>query len=469
MSLTLRKLQRMLSKSAKTIRDVKFTDPRERAEFAAFIKGKYAEEFTHPVLRQTNVREECPCGNCGPRTVNNITALIDRLTKRHGHRATLSQLLEPRNKFGQQQAGGGKSKGEPQEEPQQAPSGGFDPPPARDTAAEPPQPEKWEPTPPEAETPKPKTERENLSDEEKDLREQLAQLEKQKADAKARGGLKASAIDLAIKKTRKQLKDARKKASKISGVAGIENGPSLEARRRAAGTHGRLRVVPPQLRNKTAELINRLVHESGAAGDRLTPIPILSARKVVKRMLVRRPLGNAFKEDSNAGRPVTLFLPDVSPSCARQAQAACDVANAAGYAGVSGSDVLVFPHSNGEVEEDYVPWFNGRPNLANLTKTIAMFSEITSGRSRYNIRVVVAIGDHDAVGLYQEIAALKKVVRVVWLHNMPAGHRRPTVVPSDANNLYGDGWTDETRNKVTMIYGCVDQAAILGGLELALS
>jgi hypothetical protein len=388
MSLTLRKLQRMLSKSVKTTRDVRFTDPRERAEFAEFIKGVYAEEFTSPLLRQGHVRENCPCGNCGPKTVNNITALIDRLTKRHGHRATLSQLLEPRNKSGRAQGGSGKSNGAPQEEPQQAPSGGFDPPPAKDTGAEPPQPENWEPTPAAQETPKPKTERERLSDEEKDLRARLKELEKQKAAAKARGSLQASAIDVVIKKARKQLKDARKQASKISGVAGIESAPSLEARRRAAGTHGRLRVVPPQLRNKTAELINKLVHESGAAGDRLTPIPILSARKVVKRMLVRRPLGNAFKEDSNAGRPVTLFLPDVSPSCARQAQAACDVANAAGYAGVSGSDVLVFPHSNGEVEEDYVPWFNGRPNLANLTKTEALFSEITSGRSRYNIRIV---------------------------------------------------------------------------------
>jgi hypothetical protein len=121
------------------------------------------------------------------------------------------------------------------------------------------------------------------------------------------------------------------------------------------------------------------------------------------------------------------------------------------------------------VEEDYVPWFNGRPNLANLTKTEALFSEITSGRSRYNIRIVVAIGDHDAAELYREIAALKKVVRLVWLHNIPVSRRRPTVVPSDANNLYGENWTAETRNKVTMIYGCVDQASILGGLELALS
>lgn len=463
MSVTLRQLQRMLSKSLKTTDRIAFSDENDGREFVRLLDKIKGVEFSEPVFENGEVRERCGCANCRPRAFRDAVSFVDKLTKKFGHNATISQLLQPRNKTAEKP---------PPEQPPPAPSGAFESrPPAENSleAAEPPQPENWQPTPAPPEKPRTKTDREKFAEGEQRLREEMAKLREKLAAQKATGTLRAAETELALRKLRRQLKDARKQASKINGVSGIEGGPSLQARRRAAGTHGRLRVVPPQLRTKTAELINRLVHESGAAGDRLTPIPVLSARKVVKRMLVRRPLGNAFKEDSNSGRPVTLFLPDVSPSCARVAQASCDVANAAGYAGVSGSDVLVFPHSNGEVEPEYVPWFNGRPNLMGTAKTTAAFEELIAGRSRYNIRVVVAIGDHDAEEVYRQIVALPKVVRLVWLHNHKPGGRLPVIAQPQEVALPSRTWTDALRSKTTMVFGCSDQTTILRGLELALS
>lgn len=485
MGVTLRQLQRMLSRSKKTNDRVKFASEDERKEFNAFAKEFFRREFKRPEFHDGFVVEACTCPQCSSVRAA-IGGAIDRLARKNGHGTTLAELVRLKKKLPPGQlrhmpSGGSGSS--------QAPSGGFSPPPPADrqaqatqagagsqtsTASEEPSQssssEPFTPTPaPAPMPPKPKTEQEKLADEEKRLRDEIKEIEKQRAAAQKRGSLQASSLEVLQKKAKKALKDTRQRVSKINGALGAEVGPSLQARRRAAGTHGRLRAVSPQLRNQTAELINQLMCESGAAGDRLTPIPILSSRKIVKRMLVRRPLGNAFKEDSNSGRPVTLFLPDVSPSCARVAQEACDVANAAGYAGISGSDVLVFPHSNGIVESEYVPWFNGRPYLVNKAKVKALFDDLTGGRSRYDIRVVVAIGDHDAAELYRDLAEMKRVLRVVWLHNV-GGRSGPQIAPPTPG-MFGrmKPWSEEAAAKTTLVYGCINQKTILSGLKLAIS
>ena len=478
MGVTLRQLQRMLSRSKKTDNRVQFATIADAKEFQTFAMEFFRRGFQIPEFHRGAAVERCTCTNC-QQTKLVIDRAIDRLARKNGHNMTLEELVRLKKKPPPPQTQSSPAT------PSQAPSGGFSPPPpkpdssappqqgsanSQQPAAESPQPAQRPepPTPPPAPAPpKPKTEREKLADEEKKLRDEIKEIEKRKAAAKKRGSLQASAMDVLQKKAKKTLRDTRKKMSKISGALGAEVGPSLQARRRAAGTHGRLRAVSPQLRNQTAELINQLMCESGAAGDRLTPIPVLSTRKIVKRMLVRRPLGNAFKEDSNSGRPVTLFLPDVSPSCARVAQEACDVANAAGYAGVSGSDVLVFPHSNGIVEPEYVPWFNGRPYLVSKANVKALFTDVVEGRSRYDIRVVVAIGDHDAVEMYRGLAAMKKVLRVVWLHNI--GRSGPTIAAADPYKFGRTAWSLDEAAKTTLVYGCRNQKTILAGLKLALS
>jgi hypothetical protein len=216
-----------------------------------------------------------------------------------------------------------------------------------------------------------------------------------------------------------------------------------------------------------AELINRLVMQGGTAGESFGPIPVISATKLVKRMVVRRPLANALKEDTIAGRPVTLFLPDVSPSCGEQAQDACDLANAAGYSGIAGSDVLVLPHFNGGVsdDEEYIPWFNGRPAATSTEGAEKLFEEVCGGKSSYRVRVAVFIGDHDAVDRYGDIAALQSVTRVLWLHNASVNNGRR---PEPAGREFLPAWRPEAMSKLSMVVNCLDRQRMLTGFDTAL-
>lgn len=291
--------------------------------------------------------------------------------------------------------------------------------------------------------------------------EQLAAAQKAVKDARR---APKTAKCMAARKAQHMLKAARRAVSFDRAAA--ESAPSLEARRVIAQSHGRLRSVPVALRVRIATIINRLVGTAGAAGGNVSTIPVYDSRRLVKRMLVKRPLANALKEDVISGRPVTLFLPDISPSCARQAQAACDMANAAGYAGVSGSDVLVLPHSNGCIEghaDEYIPWFNGKPVGVRGEALINLFNAITTGRSAYKIKVVVAIGDHDAVDMYAQLAAIRRVTQLVWLHN--SGPRRAKLANGDD---FSGLWPEESCNKLKLVYGCHNQNQMLRGLDLVI-
>lgn len=269
-----------------------------------------------------------------------------------------------------------------------------------------------------------------------------------------------------VHEARRKLQTARRLAS--HNRAAQASSPSLAARKMIAGAHGRLQRVPPKLRQQVADLINRLVDRGGRAGETFAPIPVLSARKLVQRMVVRRPLPNALKEDSMTGRPCVLFLPDVSPSCAEQAQIACDLANAAGYAGVSGSDVLVFPHSNGEVDstENYIPWFNGKPVATDPGQVNRLFEQICGGQSCYRVRVVVFIGDHDAAEQYHRVIGLKSVTRALWLHNYFSGKY---AVPEPAESGIVPDWQPELLSKLSMIQGCTNLPTMLKGFKIALA
>jgi len=461
---TLRQFQRLISAAKK--QEGRVYPPRGAVHtIRDFAKAMWDVQLDEPVVTRTGRLIE---RHDMDRKVSRPSRTIDRLVRLHGPNTPLSKFIESEPEPPPSMGDGGESEdnpfsGDPDSVCREA-----------NAANESPQhDEQWEPTPPPPDPPPaPKTKEEKQADLLQQLREQLKQLQQGQPAAdnassspRAEERLKKARHE-EIKRLQADIREAAKKQSKMADVRGKTSGPSLDARRRAAGTHGRLRRVPTALRNKTADIINRLVSETGVAGDRLSPIPVLSPRKVVKRMVVRRPLSNALKEDCNSGRPVTLFLPDVSPSCERQAQIACDISNAAGYAGVSGSDVLVFPHSNGEVESEYVPWFNGRPKLVHNKEVHALFREITTGDAAYDIRVVVAIGDHDAVDLYGQIAARRQVRRFVWLHNWVTDNYRPKVTPPDS--LSHLSWSLEAKAKTTFVAGCVNQETILGGLELSL-
>lgn len=302
-----------------------------------------------------------------------------------------------------------------------------------------------------------------------------AQSPQQQKLAAARQALQAAAASLAenpqsaqaqraLQAANQQMKQTRAEASYDS--SGEAAGISLVARKNVSRGVARLRNVPPPLRQKMAELINRLVAQGGVTGETLGPIPVLSAKKLVKRMVVRRPLANALKEDIVTGRPVTLFLPDISESCAEQAQPACDLANAAGYAGLPGSDVLVMPHYNGNVKSriNFVQWFNGKPAATKIDDAVALYKQVCRGESRFKVRVAVFVGDHDAVDQYGDVAELPTVTRVIWLHPyyLPKG----LIAPAPAKLL--PKWAPDAMAKLSMIAGCIDKPSMLAGFDMAL-
>lgn len=268
-----------------------------------------------------------------------------------------------------------------------------------------------------------------------------------------------------VKTARRDMRRARKKLS-AKQTAASKSAPSFQSRRTIAKATGRLQRVPGPLRNKMAGLINRLVMRGGTAGESLSPIPVTSAPKLVRRMVVRRPLPNALKEDTVAGRPAILFLPDISPSCESQAQIACDLANAAGYAGTSGSDVLVFPHSNGcvERESEYTPWLNGKPMTTETKEITKIFDSVIHGRSEFLIKVIICLGDHDAEELYRDLCTqIPKLHRLIWLHNI--GDKAPR--PITGGRLFPN-WRAEAIDKLIMIGGCENRPKMIKGLEIAI-
>lgn len=471
---TLRHLQRYISSAARTNLDRYFRSlpPDTRREANAFLGTMFGPGTEGVRILPAGSLVTYDAGG-NKRVYHDFRSRVDKLVRQHGPNRTLSSFLPPPPKPPEQPSSGNenqRSSGQQQARPQSGQNSGESPSPqsgqpqsGSPQAGKPnPQPEAeepWVPTPPAPPPPpKPLSEAEKQAQTLESLRQQLEDIRQQKKES---AGEMAKQIE---KMKKAEIKAARKRQSRIACKHGKETGPSIQARQRAAGTCGRLRKVSPKLRARVADLINQLVDIKGSAGDSLITIPVLSARKVVKRLVVRRPLGNAFKEDSNAGRPVTLFLPDVSPSCSRQAQIACDISNAAGYAGVSGSDVIVFPHSNGAVESEYVPWFNGQPKMVSRKEVSTLFHDLTLGQTPYEIRAVVAVGDHDAYNLYRSIAARVGVKRFVWLHNLPS-RTGPTVVPP---TLHGHEWPSTALDKTTMVVGCRDEESILRGLELSL-
>lgn len=475
MGLTLRQTQRMLSASMKNPDALLGSGERELAMLGRFWGGA---GFMTAAVKNGCIVNACWCQNCQRNPsdpVTNVQSFVDSLCRQYGPNTSVAAALDDLMKTQTQGQGSGQSGDNGDKNDEQSSDNEQSSDSSSSTRAQ-------------QSDPRAEAKARDAADawqEEEARRQRMEERARQEAEAeKARKAAEAKAAAAALAEAKRALKNAKagrgspwtasralKNARRAvsTATATVAGGPSLEARRKLAAANGRLRRVPTKLRARMAELINRLMGSSGAAGGSVSPIPVYDSRKLVKRMLVRRPLPNALKEDVVTGRPVTLFLPDVSPSCAAQAQDACDIANAAGYAGVSGSDVLVLPHSNGcvsEYEDSYVPWFNGKPVNLRQTEWSRLFMQIVEGRSKYKIRVVVAVGDHDAADMYKQLAALKSVMRLVWLHNDAVeGNRGPHVARTPTNFL---GWSQDLINKTTLVWGCDNQYQMIRGLDLAL-
>jgi hypothetical protein len=481
MAITLREMQKFLSLSRRdgVVDSALYPWRKTVARFANFVAGH--KRFRRVVLDRGLIVNTCTCNECvfAGRTTN-PQSLVDSLTRRYGPYADLDDVLndleraaaEKQPQQPQQNEQSQHEQPAQEQEPQNQQSQGGqgsdsdqDGDPDPDGAGEPdaqsqPQPgqSRAQPTgsaPESSQQPHPQQVLQQMKEA---FREAVRTAQRQPNCPVAANNLRQA---------KKLLRETRKRVSVKPRP--VREGPSLSARKHLTTSHGRLRRVPQNLRSQMAELINRLVLQAGTSGSQLGPIPVLSPRKLVNRMLVQRPLQNALKEDSVSGRPVTLFLPDISPSCEAQAQIACDLANAAGYAGISGSDVLVFPHCNGEVSahEDYFPWLNGKPVTDAVREIPKLYEDVCTGHSRFKVRVVVLLGDHDAVHHYEKIAALKTVLRVVWLHNYRSSSDRRDAALEESSSFLAPGWSTEVMEKLSLVSGCTTTTTMLRGFGLA--
>ena len=458
MAVTLRQMQRWLHASKQNPTSEFAGDSVEEVgQFAGWLRG---DSTSHGVIKNGTITSGCDCEHCSqtPLVDARVSSLVDSLAKKHGANTLLSFLYaeSPPEGFKNPDGDEGEEKSGSPEQPGQSGQGDGE----GSDNNEPPDESEAGSRPSQQESPQQAAQRRR---DQEGLQAAKAALQKLQEEVKARPD--STLLKKQIKSGKKALKNARRAAS-----FGTGSGPSLETRKQIAGAHGRLQKVSPALRAEMAALINLLVGQGKAAGGQMGPTPVLSAKKLVTRMLARRPLANALKEDIVTGRPVTLFLPDISPSCAAQAQAACDVANAAGYSGVAGSDVLVFPHSNGCVDEyadEYVPWFNGKPYTTDRPTIARLFDEVTTGKGKWRVRAVVIIGDHDGASLYSQIADLKRIARMIWLHNEQCSSSRQIELAEKGDHrLYG--WQPKSEDKVSMVYGCVTQPHMVKGLKMAL-
>lgn len=480
---TFRQMQRWLHRSVNSARPVGSGEivggylcaGKDLHRLAAFLSGKYSPkkeyiDATH--LRAGRVTNGCDCDEClahydGFIHGDQLKKLVDAMARKFGSDKTVEQFfreLEQQEQQEQQEQSDDDSDessedGEPADPAAEAAIAQAAA--NRAAAKEAAKPTNAPPTPGQAaqkEADAQADARAARAQEAENLRKQIEAMQQQ---MQARGNESFDAQDKNARDARtiSRLRQRLKIARRVQSV-NLKSAPSLNARRGVSRGLGRLRRVDAKTRAKMADLINRILGK-GSAGGQLTPIPVTDPRRLVKRMLSRRPLSNSYKEDSNSGRPAILFLPDISPSCAAQAQVACDIANAAGYAGVSGADVLVMPHFNGEIDsscEEYMPWMNGRPLTLFRKEQEALFSDATQGR-RFNIRAVVIIADHDGEWLYKQLVELPKIQQVIWLHNYSA--RQPEI----ARNQFV--WPNADTPKMTAVVGCIDAPTIMRGLELA--
>ena len=471
MSMTLRQLQKMISASR---RNVKATYGEEHSDDFYKFGRLFSREIGDAAAAKNFIQGGtlvgiCDCG-CKHRCAANadrFTSFIDSLAKRYGASTTLEDVIrqfqadEARRREQQRQKSESGERGERNEKGDKQSS----------QSSTPTEPSEWEDDD-ESQTPTPAQQQAAAAAAGQAKR--AAAAEKAKAAQAVLDDLrqqeKTAQTAAQLQQAKRQLKEARRRASFVR----VPGAPSLESRRAVSGQTARMRAVAPALRVRMARLIDRLVGQSGAVGGDLGPTPILSARTLVKRMLSKRPLANALKEDIVTGRPVTLFLPDVSQSCSETSQDACDLANAAGYSGVPGSDVLVFPHSNGCVAEgddciddgaSYTPWFNGKPVRMTRAEQEWLFDELLTGKSKYRVRVVVALGDHDAVDMYAQVAALKTITRIVWLHNAGEEYGVKRLRLDDPQFL--PEWQPESQKKLSLVSGCTTCGSMMAGFDMA--
>jgi len=176
------------------------------------------------------------------------------------------------------------------------------------------------------------------------------------------------------------------------------------------------------------------------------------------RLKTYRNPSSARKEEE--GRPAILIMADVSGSCSSFSEESVRVAKAASRLGVPGAEVLVLTHSNGFPEELE---HNGRSQTVppQVDDTIWYQSLI----QRFQIKVVIALGDWDAVDFYISIASNQLVERLIWLDKGYSSQVRDRT--KSALTWISERSPDisQIRHKLTYRDGCRDALTFVNNIK----
>lgn len=173
-----------------------------------------------------------------------------------------------------------------------------------------------------------------------------------------------------------------------------------------------------------------------------------------ERLLAHRPLAPARREEQ--GRPAILVMVDVSGSCSGLTNVSIPVAQAAAELGVPGADVIVVAHSNGypyeckvnraaPVDVTACPWYRHAAHGDDWPTVLGNYDALLA---KYDLRVVIALGDWDAHYVYAHLAARPCVQRFIWLDNY-GGRMLAEMIFS----RHAADWSSAARRKTRYVVG----------------
>lgn len=199
-------------------------------------------------------------------------------------------------------------------------------------------------------------------------------------------------------------------------------------------------------------------------------------KEFTARLKSYRPVAPARKEEE--GRPAILILADVSGSCSGFADKSLMVAQAVAKAGVGGADIIIVAHSNGNPVEWSVNGKRSQPVDVAWDESLQWYDDVLR---RFNLEVVIALGDWDAEWLYHHLAELSSVKRFIWLDNWSCSTLEVTVrgdlfkrasrneeVAWHTPWYFQQLWSPRAKAKSVYVVGCSEAEDFLKGLELGI-
>lgn len=265
-------------------------------------------------------------------------------------------------------------------------------------------------------------------------------------------------------------KEAKRAARQLAKFAA--GSPSTKGRDAHGGITAELRKAKIALAivSKARSVLASWMADGGQ--DEQSPrwdYPALAAR-----LITRRSPYPARKDE--LGRPALLVLADVSGSCSSFSGESLLVAKALAVQGMPGCDVLVVSHSNGYPEECDI---NGKPLPQAQQQRYKAIAERSGASVRsdgargnvafyeamiaeYQVTHVVALGDHDAVDVYEMLALSQSIQQVIWLDNYNCNHQGPRVASPHVARR-------QAQANIRYVTGCKGAPEFLQGLRVALT